>query len=69
MLSKRVTETVTAALKGENKAPTSVRGWQERPRLVGEGVREEAEGGSGERSKSCPKGALWSSEALLQVSA
>lgn len=41
MLSKRVTETVTAALKGENKAPTSVRGWQERPRLVGEGVREE----------------------------
>ena len=35
----------------------------------GEGVREEAEGGSGERSKSCPKGALWSSEALLQVSA
>lgn len=44
MLSNRVTETVTAALKGENKAPTSVRGWQERSRLVGEGVREERGG-------------------------
>lgn len=41
---KCVTETVSGALKGENKGPTSVRGWQERPRLVGEGVREKRGG-------------------------